>query len=49
MTRDVNSIVGNPTIVIEDTLSDLEKQLNGDTIGSNHTTAIHNLIESSRS
>ena len=49
MTRDVNSIVGNPTIVIEDTLSDLEKQLNGDTIGSNHTTAFHNLIESSRS
>lgn len=49
MGRSMEEILNNPTIVINDILTDMESELNGNTIAKEFTSPFHNLLEGSRS
>lgn len=49
MGRSMEEILNNPTIVIDDILTDMESELNGNIIAKEFTSPFHNLLEGSRS
>ena len=43
MGRSMEEILNNPTIVINDILTDMESELNGNTISKKYTSPFHNI------